>query len=206
MSAGRPLEPVGDGRPRWMTATSDTRYRTRRTGRLVRHALVMVLVTAADLTTRTSVLVDGGQHRSAFDGPATAQTAQRRPSGDQQIELATSSVSARTGSRRHLGVCLSPLLRLVVVVGPALSTRRFIARSSPRLLPRHGVLPWVAGRAAVSDAANDLIRCLLPRLDVARTLTEWGLTDRVASSLYRANRLTGWQDQQRSRKPPADPG
>lgn len=41
MSAGRPLEPVGDGRPRWMTAAGANprvraAHRIRRTGRLVR--------------------------------------------------------------------------------------------------------------------------------------------------------------------------
>src|SRR5262249_9107074 len=70
MPAGRPLEPVGNGRPRWMTATSDTRYRTRRTGRLVRHLLVVVLAMAV-----TCVFVCGNWstvvnvvRRSTFDG------------------------------------------------------------------------------------------------------------------------------------------
>lgn len=42
----------------------------------------MVLVMAPELVFRTSVLIDGGQHWWTFDGPATAQTAQGRPSGD----------------------------------------------------------------------------------------------------------------------------
>src|SRR4051794_30947827 len=45
MPAGRPLEPTGDGRPRWMAATSRFgRYRTRRTGRLVRRTSAEVVV------------------------------------------------------------------------------------------------------------------------------------------------------------------
>ncbi|MGH3998936.1 MAG: hypothetical protein ACRDTJ_15950, partial [Pseudonocardiaceae bacterium] len=42
MSAGRPHEPVGDGRPRWMTADRDAVrrpvHRIRLTGQLVRPA------------------------------------------------------------------------------------------------------------------------------------------------------------------------
>ena len=44
--------------------------------------LVMVLLVAVELLFRTSVLVDVGQCWWTFDGPATAQTAQRRPRND----------------------------------------------------------------------------------------------------------------------------
>jgi len=73
-------------------------------------------------------------------------------------------------------------------------------RSSPRFLP------GVASCAAVSSAAGELIRCLLPRLDATRALTVRGLANRAAGSLYRTNRLTGQQDQQHSPKPPEDSG
>src|SRR4051794_2658485 len=62
---------------------------------------------------RTSVLVARGRRWSAFDGPATAQTAERRP----RIEPKTSSVSTRSGSVFDVGVWLYALLRVSVVVG-----------------------------------------------------------------------------------------
>jgi hypothetical protein len=47
----------------------------------------------------------------------------------------TSSVSVRTHPRRYLGVWLSALVGPVVVVGLLRCVRRFVARSSPRILP-----------------------------------------------------------------------
>src|SRR4051812_39693020 len=41
-----------------------------------------MLLMALELAFRTSVLVDVGQYWWAFDGPVTAQTAQRRPRND----------------------------------------------------------------------------------------------------------------------------
>jgi hypothetical protein len=59
--------------------------------------LVMVLVMAVELVFHTSVLVDVGRYWSAFHGPVTAQTAQRRPRNDLQT---TAARSAGEASRR----------------------------------------------------------------------------------------------------------
>lgn len=86
MSAGRPLEPVGDGRPRWMTAAGANprvraAHRIRRTGRLVRRPPAQSRDQGSELVFCLVSLVDLGHRWATSDGPATAQTAQRRPGG-----------------------------------------------------------------------------------------------------------------------------
>jgi hypothetical protein len=165
MSAGRPLEPVGDGRPRWMTATSGTRYRTRRTGRLVRHALVMVLAMAVDLAIRTSVLVDGGQYWSTFDGPTTARTAQRRPSGDHLVELAISFSRMTSGEGLRMRMAPYVLVAALVLAGLVGLAAVPIARSSPEIL--HPAAPLKMWTLAIllllvkfAQPRNEAIECI----------------------------------------------
>jgi len=67
-----------------MAAARASGHKTRRTGRLVRRLVFAALAEVADLVFRTSVLVDAGRWWSAFDGLATAQTAQRRPSNNRK--------------------------------------------------------------------------------------------------------------------------
>jgi hypothetical protein len=60
--------------------------------------LVMVVLMAFELVTRTSVLVGIGRYWWTFDGPETAQTAHRRPSKDLRCRSRlTESASRRAG-------------------------------------------------------------------------------------------------------------
>lgn len=97
MSAGRPLEPAGNGRPRWMAAAGDTGngaagHRIRRTGRLVRRPPGHGLDEGSDLPILLALLVIVGRSRSASGGPDSSAYRgmsscagarwDRQPSGD----------------------------------------------------------------------------------------------------------------------------
>jgi hypothetical protein len=85
MSAGRPLEPAGNGRPRWMAAAGT--YRQRCAPRTESGVQVDSSVAhqvsrrhmAVDLVFLRALLVVVGHLWLAFDGPVTAQTAEGRP-------------------------------------------------------------------------------------------------------------------------------
>jgi hypothetical protein len=75
-----------------------------------------------------------------------------------------------------------------------------------RRTKRDDRLPDFSPAGVPVQAAGELTHGLLPRVDTACALTVRCLTNRVASSLYRSKRLASQQHQQRSRKPPEDPG
>jgi hypothetical protein len=93
--AGGPLEPAGNGRPRWMAAPAAVRRRdrTRRTGRLVRHTPGRAHKRAFYLVRCPVLSVVVGRHWPTFDGPVTARTAQKRPH-DRVSGPATEGLSA----------------------------------------------------------------------------------------------------------------
>ncbi|MBQ0994877.1 hypothetical protein KBX08_33025, partial [Micromonospora sp. H61] len=79
---GRPLEPAGNGRPRWMAAAgaNPSGYASRTESGVQVDSSVAHQVsrpdTVADLLFLQALVVVGGCLWSAFDGPVTAQTAQ----------------------------------------------------------------------------------------------------------------------------------
>jgi hypothetical protein len=77
MPAGGPLEPAGDGRPRWMAAGLQRRHpapQVTESGVQVDSSvdhLVGLLIKAVTKAYALASMVAGGQHRSTFDALGT---------------------------------------------------------------------------------------------------------------------------------------
>lgn len=155
----------------WPSAVGDAEVHVHRLALI--GGLVTVPPTRLYQAFRTSVLVARGRRWSAFDGPATAQTAQRRP----RIEPKTSSVSTRSRWIRDVGRLLYGLLAAAVSVALDRPWWRRIARSSPRFLQSEG-FAYLSGhpvaQATPGRAAPAWARWSTPRLnDLAQAGAVW---------------------------------